>query len=475
VQLSDRMIQRDVEVTARTKAVPLRGPCLVILGERVIAHRLPDAGTVTIGRHPTCDVVIDDPSVSRRHALVHLDGLRIEDLGSANGTRIGGGAIGAGAPVPIAFDQVVRIGGVAMLIQRPGDTTPVGTVAGDRPTQPIVADLDPAGAMARLHDLVDRVAASTISVLILGETGVGKEVLAELVHTRSSRAARPFLRLNCAALAETLLESELFGHEKGAFTGAVETKAGLLETAQGGTVFLDEIGELPPSTQAKLLRVIEQRELLRVGGLRARPIDVRFIAATHRDLGADIERGTFRRDLYFRLNGITLSIPPLRDRPAEIEALARRFAIRAAASLGRSAPPALSAEALVRLRGHPWPGNIRELRNVMDRAVLLASDRIDAEHLMVEAARVDVAVSVAAPRVQAGSVLAEAPAGDLAEVRRRTLALEREHILAALARAAGNQKVAAQMLGISRRTLITKLERHAIDRPRKRATPPPPA
>jgi transcriptional regulator with PAS, ATPase and Fis domain len=470
------MTQRPVDVTARTKVVPARGPCLVILGERVIAHRLPDGGTVTVGRSPTCDVVIDEPSVSRRHALVHLDGLRVEDLGSANGTRIGGAALSPNAPVAVAFDQVVRFGGVAVLIQRAGDTAPLGMVAGDRPTQPIISDLDPNGAMARLHELVDRVAASTISVLILGETGVGKEVLAELVHNRSSRASRPFLRLNCAALAETLLESELFGHEKGAFTGAVETKVGLLETAQGGTVFLDEIGELPPSTQAKLLRVIEQRELLRVGGLKARPIDVRFIAATHRDLGADIENGTFRRDLYFRLNGITLSIPPLRDRPAEIEALARRFAGRAAASLGRGVPPELTSEALARLRAHPWPGNIRELRNVMDRAVLLASDRIDAEHLMVEVARPPaVAVEAAAPATPATPPAAapERPAGDLAEVKRRTLALEREHILAALARAAGNQKVAAQLLGISRRTLITKLERHAIDRPRKRAVPAP--
>jgi two-component system response regulator AtoC len=322
-------------------------------------------------------------------------------------------------------------------------------------------EIEPAGAMARVHDLVDRVATSMISVLILGETGVGKEVLAERVHLRSARSARPFLRLNCAALAETLLESELFGHEKGSFTGAVETKVGLLETAQGGTVFLDEIGELPLPTQAKLLRVIEQRELLRVGGLKSRPIDVRFVAATHRDLTAEIERGMFRRDLYFRLDGITLTIPPLRARPGELEALARRFVHRAAAALGRP-PPCLTASTLAQLRAHPWPGNIRELRNVMDRAVLLAADRIEPDHLLIVPALAPTRPQDPQP------VPADEAAGDLAEVRRHAHVLEREHIVAALARAAGNQKVAAQLLGISRRTLVTKLERHAIDRPRKR-------
>src|SRR6185503_6105666 len=188
-----------------------------------------------------------------------------------------------------------------------------------------VAERDDEG-MPQLHRLVERIARGTINVLILGETGAGKEVLAERVQRLSPRARWPFLRLNCAALSETLLESELFGHERGAFTGAVTAKPGLLETAEGGTVFLDEAGELPMSIQVKLLRVIEERQVLRVGGLKPRPIDVRFIAATNRDLEVEVARGAFRQDLFFRLNGVTLVVPPLRDRVSEIEALARLFA-----------------------------------------------------------------------------------------------------------------------------------------------------
>src|SRR5262249_11577152 len=196
------------------------------------------------------------------------------------------------------------------------------------------------GAMQRLHCVVERIAAGMISVLIMGETGVGKELLAEAVHRLSPRAQKPFLRLNCAALSESLLESELFGHERGAFTGAGQTKPGLLEPARGGTVFLDELGELPQSIQVKLLRVIEARQVLRIGALKARPIDVRFVAATNRDLEADVARGTFRQDLFFRLNGISLVIPPLRQRVGEIAGLAQGFIAQACRQSGiETAPP----------------------------------------------------------------------------------------------------------------------------------------
>jgi two-component system, NtrC family, response regulator AtoC len=229
--------------------------------------------------------------------------------------------------------------------------------------------IDP--VMVQLDALARSVAAGNISVLLTGETGCGKEVFAEVIHRASPRADKPFLSLNCAALSEALLESELFGYERGAFTGATHAKAGLLESAEGGTVFLDELGEMPPSLQAKLLRALEQRHLIRVGGLKSKPVDVRFVSATNRDLEAEVARGTFRRDLFYRINGATLFIPPLRERPSEIEPLARMFAERASRELARQTVPGLSPDAVQALLQHDWPGNIRELKNVMDRALLV--------------------------------------------------------------------------------------------------------
>jgi len=310
------------------------------------------------------------------------------------------------------------------------------------------------GPMQGVVALADRVAVGNISVLIVGETGVGKEVVADHVHARSPRAAHPLVKLNCAAMPEQLLESELFGHEKGAFTGAVAAKPGLLEQAEGGTVFLDEIGELSLATQAKLLRVLEQREILRVGGLKPRAINVRFLAATHRDLEAAIAAERFREDLYFRIAGVTLQIPPLRERPDEILPLAERFAQRAAAALSRPTP-AISPAARELLRGYRWPGNVRELRNVIDRATLLCDGTIEVGQLPDD-------------RMSRPAVAAPAEASGLGEVRVQAGALERQAIESALARTGGNQTEAARQLGISRRTLTNKLNQHGFDRPRKR-------
>lgn len=346
-----------------------------------------------------------------------------------------------------------------------------------------------ASAMDGLRELVACVADSTISVLIMGETGVGKEVLAETVHRQSQRADGAFLRLNCAALSESLLESELFGHERGAFTGAVAQKRGLLETAGGGTVFLDEVGELPLAMQAKLLRVVEERVVTRVGGLEPRSLDVRFIAATNRDLEAEVARGGFRQDLFFRLNGITLVIPPLRERVDEIEGLCESFV--AAASRGRSRRPRLSPEALSLLRAYSWPGNIRELRNVIDRATLLCGDGdITPRHLPLEKMNAPVTarapIRSAAPPVLlpssapsrppfAGSegttdawpAIRDAPSGKLsAEIE----ALERQRILDALERCLWNQTKAAQLLGMTRGLLMARLDVYGIARPRKGKT-----
>jgi Nif-specific regulatory protein len=236
-------------------------------------------------------------------------------------------------------------------------------------------------AIHKMLGLIARVAPQDVSVLILGETGAGKELVASALHRLSPRAAKPFIAINCAALTETLLESELFGHEKGAFTGAVAQKKGKLELAEGGTVFLDEIGELAPQLQAKLLRVLQQREFERVGGTRTWKLDVRLVAATNRDLAAEVQRGAFRVDLYHRLNVVTLRVPPLRERTGDIPALAQYFLDRATLRCGR-AVKGISPEAERCLLRYSWPGNVRELENAIERAVVLGeSEWIQPEDL----------------------------------------------------------------------------------------------
>ncbi|HSU42091.1 MAG TPA: sigma 54-interacting transcriptional regulator [Polyangiaceae bacterium] len=381
-----------------------------------------------------------------------------------------------------------------------------------------------AGALEALQPLVERVAQASINVLILGETGVGKEVLARRIHELSPRASRPLLCVNCAALTETLLESELFGHERGAFTGAVQSKPGLLEVAEGGTVLLDELGEMPLSIQAKLLRVVETHSVTRVGGLKARIIDVRFMAATHRDLEAEIARSRFREDLYYRLNGVSLVVPPLRERKDEIAPLAQAFVSDFARQSARPAPK-ITTGALAVLERYAWPGNVRELRNMMERAVLLTpSDVIDLVHLPLERLgrmlpheRVSelpplpgapVARTSAAPPVTGmlpGRTSAPPPAGSAPgtypapgaawSARPGTYSFtpaassgpeapltaeiasaagggdERARIIGALERCGGNQTHAARLLGVSRRTLINRIQRYNLPRPRKRDEP----
>jgi DNA-binding NtrC family response regulator len=315
-----------------------------------------------------------------------------------------------------------------------------------------VASTDP--AMVALYAEIDRIAASPLSVLILGETGAGKEILAEEIHRRSGRRG-PFVPLNCAALTESLLESELFGHEKGAFTGAIRTQEGVFESAASGTLFLDEVGELPAATQAKLLRVLEERKVTRVGGRVAHNVDVRFLSATNRDVAGDIERGAFRQDLYFRLNGISLHLPALRDRRGDIAPIARRFVAEICRTTRRTPAPLVSDAALAVLEGYRWPGNIRELRNVIERAVLLCDGTEILPSHLPSGLTGDSHTRSNAPDPRARLVV---------EMER----LERERTIEALARCAGNQTQAAQMLGISRRTLVTRLNQYDLPRPRKK-------
>ena len=328
--------------------------------------------------------------------------------------------------------------------------------------------------MRRVYGLAGSAARGAISVIILGETGVGKDVMAQGIHRKSSRAKAPFVAINCAAVSEGLLESELFGHEKGAFTGATDAKAGLLETAPGGTVFLDEIGDMPPKLQATLLRVIQTRQVQRVGSVKTRPIDVRFIAATHRDLEAEIAAGRFRQDLYYRLNGITLSIPPLRERRSEILPLVRSFLAQFAREMGGDRPaPEVSPEAARLLEAYSWRGNVREVRNVVERALLLCEgSEILPEHLPIESMAANAISFANVPAPGMTPPLAAAPAPSPVDVARPTAPMgavedEKDRILRVLAECAGSQTRAAKVLGIARSTLIARLDEYGVPRPRK--------
>jgi transcriptional regulator with GAF, ATPase, and Fis domain len=313
--------------------------------------------------------------------------------------------------------------------------------------------------MSAVWQLVDIVAPARISVILTGETGVGKQVVAERVHARSPRANACFLSINCAALPEPLLESELFGFEKGVFTGATQAKPGLLESADGGTVLLDEVGEMALGTQAKLLRVLENREVQRLGALRPKPLDVRFLAATNRNLADEVAAGRFRADLYYRLNGVTILTPPLRERTSEIPGLLERFIGHAAKDLGRPAPP-VPAATLAALLAYSWPGNVRELKNVAERAVLLARGGA----LLPEHFGIGASAPMARPSAPPPAPASSLPAGSL---RDSVGEVERARIVAALKETGGNQTRAAKLLGISRRSLLDRLDAYGIPRPQK--------
>ena len=465
---------------------------------------LPERDPCVIGRAADADLSIDARSVSRRHAQLHqAGGLAIEDLGSANGTRVRGRTLAAGERALVEPFEPVMIGSVVMIV-RPhsaaGARGPARTAeASAGPASQPRSSAEEASPADDVELLVSVVAPTDLSVLLLGETGVGKSFFARAIHERSKRAGKPLVHLNCAALQENLLESELFGHERGAFSGANQAKPGLFESADGGTVFLDEIGELPAAVQAKLLVAIERREVLRVGGLKPRPIDVRFISATNRPNSEQAIVG-LRPDLYFRLAGLPICVPPLRERQKEIPALAEAFVRDAAKRLGRPVP-AIAPSALAALSAHSWPGNVRELASVLDRALLFCKDtllpsdlrlpntpkaapRAAAEsHVAAEAQpRIEPAPSSASHAAAGPAPIANpAPIASPAEVRaevpapapQRTLSaeyqeLERRRIIEALDACGGNQSRAATVLGISRKTLVTRIAEFGLPRPRKR-------
>jgi DNA-binding NtrC family response regulator len=434
-------------------------------GDEIRTFDLPSAGEVTIGRDEASTVRIDDLSVSRRHAVLRVGkALEIEDLGGANGTFVRRTAHdgGGNATLNVNLQQLLRqraslavgdcllFGTASVVVRHPPRVAIPELVSAEQPGAggtPGVVVRDP--VMRALYADAARAARASINVLLLGETGVGKEVLARAIHAHSPRAKGPFMGINCAALAESLLESELFGSEKGAFTGAL-ARTGLFEAANGGTVFLDEVGELPFGTQAKLLRVLEERVVTRLGSTRSRPIDVRFVAATNRDLEADSRQGRVRPDLYFRLNGVALVVPPLRERPLEIEELATAFLASACRDLERRSSLAFSPATFDLLRRYAWPGNVRELRNAVERAAVMCTEAlVQPEHLppsLLAAARA-VRAAPPAPRPPTQTSLH-------AEMK----ALELSRIVEALDRCQGNQSEAARQLGMPRRTLVSRLK-----------------
>ena len=441
---------------------------LIVLAGPLCGEAFPlDGVSVTIGRDSATELSIPDRLISRRHCEVQTvnGGFVLRDLGSSNGTFVNG--------IPMRERSLehgdrIRVGDSVLLfldrqtgshVDSNGEALTEGAVDDRAPRPPRAESLrdtrfepdSPGAIMAEVlagrvtlqaHEMVGesapmravyericKVARSACTVLVFGETGTGKELAARAIHQNSPRARRPFVAVNCAALTEPLLESELFGHEKGAFTGAVALKKGRLEVADGGTVFLDEIGELAPTLQAKLLRALQYREFERVGGTRTIKVDVRLIAATNQDLEARVASGHFRQDLWYRLNVVTLTMPPLRDRGADVLTLAAHFA----GKYGKGRPVEVSEDAKAALSAYEWPGNVRELENAIERALVLGrADRIVADDLPEALVR--------------GS---SGPGEETAVFRRSVIDAKRRLILGAIDRAGGNYTAAARLLGIN--------------------------
>jgi transcriptional regulator with GAF, ATPase, and Fis domain len=468
---------------ARIGEEPMSGIALVVRCESgAIAQMLQESQAYVLGRSADCSVVIQDDSVSRQHAKLTFDGAwRIEDLGSRNGTVVDGRRLARAEGARLTLGSVVRLGsatavlqaGASRLVAADGTRGPGSAPGRDAAIECIVLD----AAMQALYETLDVVAPSPLPVLIAGETGVGKELFACAIHARSARAPRPLVQINCAAIPAAMLESELFGYERGAFTGASHAKPGLLETGDGGSVLLDEVGELPFALQAKLLRVLETGQCQRLGALRPRPIDVRIISSTNRDLRQAVAGGEFRADLYHRLNGVPIRIPPLRERRADIVPLAEYFASRMARTMGRGEPN-LTDDARTALEAHPWPGNVRELKNVIERAVVLTrSERVSAAELQLESHERTERRDTSPPRARAASggddlavtadEAASLRADDASSLRAELDAMERRRVMEALERCGNNQSRAAKLLGISRHALIARIERFRLQRPRK--------
>ena len=389
---------------------------------------------VVVGKEPTCDAPVDDPFVSARHLRIEPQGSAwvVVDLGSTNGTFISGARV-ARAELPVGIP--VQLGDAEIVLEPRDAEEP-------RRAECFEGMLTADASMRQVFELVERVAPSDAAVTILGETGTGKELVARALHARSGRRDGPFVPVNCSAIAESLIESELFGHEKGAFSGAERLRKGAFEEADRGTIFLDEIGELPLDLQPKLLRVLELGEVKRVGASRPITVNVRILAATHRDLRAQVRAGKFREDLFYRLCVVPITVPPLRQRKGDVRALADGF-------LERTSPRGVvlrwSPEALARLEGYDWPGNVRQLRNVVQRALLFRG-----EGLVVPASAVTFEDTRTTP--------ADTGDDDSMYVRGLTLEqIEREAIRLSLRRHRGKRAAVVKELQIAKSTVMKRI------------------
>jgi DNA-binding NtrC family response regulator len=423
--------------------------------------------SLVVGRKPPCDICIGDTRLSREHARFNLseDGqsVTVEDLGSTNGTWLGNQRVKS---VQLTFGQEVRLGGVLARPQVFKDTAAPSSTDTSSPQEvSIVAGK----AMQKLMETVERVAGSRVPIILHGETGTGKEVLAVRLHKRGPRSDKPMVRVNCGAIPAQLTESTLFGHERGAFTGATHQHKGVFEEANGGLVFLDEIGELALPAQTALLRVLETGQLTRVGSTREISVDVRVIAATHRDLHAMVQRGQFREDLYYRLGTLTIELPPLRERTDEIEPLAMHFLRQVMADNG-GRTKGIAPSAMELLMAYSWPGNVRELRNVIERAALIShSSSISAMDLPAYLAE-----ARGTPRAESFQPPAAPPADSLdtaslppsvetePELRSQVQQFEAQLIRKTLQSCNWRRAVAARRLGMPLRTLAHKIKVYGI-------------
>ncbi|MCW5808623.1 MAG: sigma 54-dependent Fis family transcriptional regulator [Deltaproteobacteria bacterium] len=443
-----------MQVTRVTNAVAARAPVRaaqlrVVDGpDRGLAVDLPPVGVV-IGTERTCDVVLADTFVSRRHCSVtpHAQGFAITDLGSRNGTIIDGVAIHkVVAPPGVA----IRIGKTLVQLMPADEAVDIPPSAADR----FGALYGASHVMRQVFGLLERAARSTAPILFLGESGTGKELMARGIHDASPRKDGPFVVFDCGASTETLIESDLFGHTKGAFTGAAGDRQGAFAAAHGGTLFLDEIGDLPVALQPKLLRMLEAGEVVPLGGRKSERYDVRIVAATHRDVFGEVARGGFRGDLYYRLAVVEVHVPPLRQRTGDLPQLIRMFLERAGAPQLASG---VGGPALEKLQRYHWPGNVRELRNVITRAVALAGPDDDFQSIPFV-----LRPTVAAPD-DLGPIKADRPFHEAKDAL--VARFEREYLTDLVQRAGGNLSQAARDAGLERKFLYKVLERAGLRQP----------